>query len=149
MLVYRSLRAHELCDGGEDGPRGCPDANEVTCQKCGKVREVDDTTAPGSCPECGDRNCTINRCDHCPMSELEWVRSHSNAGRLFERVLELEFDVEHFAVSWGEITAEEVRGLQVIKEERDRFKREQADSDRVTPEEARQLRLLEKMRRGG
>jgi hypothetical protein len=83
------------------------------------------------------------------MSELEWVRSHSNAGRLFERVLELEFDVEHFAVSWGEITAEEVRGLQVIKEERDRFKREQADSDRVTPEEARQLRLLEKMRRGG
>lgn len=125
MLIYRSVRAHELCDGGEDGPRGCPDANDVTCQKCGTRREVEDTSAPGECPQCGGRQFVVNRCDRCPMNELEYVRAHSGAGRLFERLLELEFDCAHFSVPWNEVTAEEVRGLQVLKEERERYLREQ------------------------
>lgn len=83
------------------------------------------------------------------MNELEYVRAHSSAGRLFERVLELEFDCANFAVPWNEVTAEEVKGLQVLKEERDRYQREQMEQDRITHEEARQLRLLEKVRRGG
>ena len=131
MLIYRSVRAHELCDGGEDGPRACPDANDVTCQKCGTRREVDDTSAPGSCPQCGGRVCVVNRCDRCPMLELEHVRAHSNAGRLFERVLELEFDTANFAVPWSEVTAEEVKGLQVLKDERDRYQRELQKRDQT------------------
>jgi predicted RNA-binding Zn-ribbon protein involved in translation (DUF1610 family) len=123
--MYRSVRAHELCDGGADGPRGCPDANDVTCGKCGLVRTVEDTNAPGACPQCGSRQFTVNRCDRCPTNELEYVRTHSSAGRLFERVLELEFDCAHFAVPWNEVTAEEVKGLQALKEERDRYQREQ------------------------
>ena len=103
---------------------GCPNANDVTCQKCGARREVEDTAAPGECPQCGSRQFVVNRCEQCPVNELEYVRAHSSAGRLFERVLELEFDCAHFAVPWHEITAEEVKGLQVLKDERDRYQRE-------------------------
>lgn len=42
---------------------------------------------------------------------------HSNAGRLLERLLELEFDTEHFSVPWSDVMPEEVRGVQVPKEE--------------------------------
>ena len=106
LPVHRSVRAHELCDGGEEGPRGRPDANEVTC------------------PQCGGRQLAVNRCARCPVNELEYVRAHSAAGRLFERVLELEFDCAHFAVPWDEVTAEEVGGLQVLQDERERYQRE-------------------------
>ena len=118
------MRAHELCDGGEEGPRGCPNANEVTCQQCGATSEVEDTAAPGKCPQCGNRQFAVNRCARCPVNELEYVRAHSAAGRLFERVLELEFDCAHFAVPWDEVTAEEVKGLQVLQDERERYQRE-------------------------
>ena len=118
------MRAHELCDGGEEGPRGCPDANEVTCQVCGATCEVEDTAAPGECPQCGSRQFAVNRCARCPVNELEYVRAHSAAGRLFERMLELEFDCAHFAVPWGEVTAAEVKGLQVLQDERERYQRE-------------------------
>lgn len=125
MLVYHLVRASELCNGGEDAGRDCPDANGVTCSKCGAESEVEDTSVPGSCPQCGGRLFTVSRCDRCPVHELEYVRAHSAAGRLFERVLELEFACANFAVPWSEISAEEVKGLQVIKEERDRYQRDQ------------------------
>ena len=108
-------------------------------------RTVEDTGAPGGCPQCGARQFTVNRCDRCPITELEYVRAHSAAGRLFERVLELEFDCNHLAVPWEDVTAEEVKGLQVLEAERDRYAREQQrDTEKVTPEEARQLRLMQK-----
>lgn len=47
-----------------------------------------------------------------------------------ERILELEFDTAHFSVPWNEVTAEEVKGLQVMKEERDRYQREVAERSR-------------------
>jgi hypothetical protein len=34
--------------------------------------------------------------------------------RLFERLLELEFDAAHFSIPWTDVTADEVRGLQVL-----------------------------------
>ena len=103
---------------------GCPNANDVTCQKCGSRREVEDTGAPGECPQCGSRQFVVNRCEGCPVNELEYVRAHSAAGRLFERVLELEFACDNFAVPWADVTAEEVKGLQILKDERDRFERD-------------------------
>jgi hypothetical protein len=79
------------------------------------------------------------------MDELEYVRAHSDAGRLFGRVLELEFACDHFAVPWSDVTAEEVKGLQVLKDERNRYERDlRKDPDRVTVEEARQIRLMQK-----
>ena len=114
------MRAHELCDGGKDGPPGGPDANDVPCGKCGAVRTVGDTAAPGRCPECGSWQFTVNRCGHCKLDDLDSARRHSNAGRLLERLLALEFDAAHFSIPWTDVTAEEVRGLQVLQEERDR-----------------------------
>jgi hypothetical protein len=38
----------------------------------------------------------------------------------------LEFDATHFSIPWSDVTAEEVRGLQILKEERDRYQREQS-----------------------
>jgi hypothetical protein len=87
---------------------------------------VGDTNAPGACPYCGSWQYTVNRCSHCRLDDLDYVRSHSAAGRLFERVLELEFDAANFSVPWSDITVEEVRGLQILKEERERYKRELA-----------------------
>lgn len=49
----------------------------------------------------------------------------SSAGRLFDRILEIEFDSEHFQVPWNEVTAEEVKGLQILKGERDKYMEEQ------------------------
>jgi len=31
----------------------------------------------------------------------------------------------HFAIPWSDVTAEEVRGLQILKEEQGRYQREQ------------------------
>ena len=61
------------------------------------------------------------------------MRSHSAAGRLFERVLELEFDAAHFSVPWSDVTAEEVRGIQILKEERERYRQELAHNNPVRP----------------
>ena len=97
---------HELCGGGEDGPRGCPDANEVTCQQCEATSEVEDTAAPRECPQCGGRQFAVNRCARCPVNEME-------------------FDCAHFAVPWDEATAEEVGGLQVLQDARERCQREE------------------------
>lgn len=95
------------------------------CGGCGRVRTVDDTSAPGRCDECGSTQAAVQRCDRCGLDDLDYARSHSNAGRLFERVLELEFSAEHFSIPWSDVTAEEVRGLQITIEERNRYHREQ------------------------
>jgi len=105
----------------------CEVANEVECAKCGTQWEPEDTNTPGRCPECGAYECQVNRCDRCPLNDLDHVRSNSSAGRLLERVLQLDFNTEHFAVSWADVSAEEVRGLQILKEERNRWDREKRD----------------------
>jgi hypothetical protein len=68
----------------------------------------------------------VPRCDECPVEDLMYVRANCHAGRLFERLLELEFDMTHLSVPWDEVTAEEVRGLQILKDEREKFTREEA-----------------------
>ena len=100
------------------------------CKRCA-VKDGVLVTAPGAvaqpaCPQCGGWQFTVNRCAHCRLDDLDYARTHSHAGRLFERLLELEFDAAHFSIPSTDVTAEEVRGLQVLKEERDRYQREQA-----------------------
>ena len=92
---------------------------------------MEDTNTAGECPECGSRGYRVNRCEHCPVNELEYVRAHSQAGRQLERILELEFDTAHFSIPWHEVTSEEVKGLQILKEERDRYQREVAERPKL------------------
>ncbi len=94
------------------------------------MRTVEDANVPGACPRCGDWQFTISRCGNCKLDDLDDARAHSAAGRLFERLLELEFDAAHFSIPWSDVTAEEVRGLQILKEERDRYQREQMEKQR-------------------
>jgi len=115
-----------MCDGGEAGPRACPDANDVKCARCGLVRTVDDTRAPGKCPECGHMLYMVNRCAHCPLDDLDHARLHSDAGRLLDRILELEFAAATFAIPWTDVTAEEGLGMKILKEERARYQVERA-----------------------
>lgn len=63
---------------------------------------------------------------------LDYARSHSAAGRLLTRILDIEFDVAKFRVGWGEVTAEEALGLRVLADERDKYQREKAKKDRQT-----------------
>jgi hypothetical protein len=60
------------------------------------------------------------------VTELERVRAHSQAGRIMERILDLEFTLDHLSVRWDEVTAEEVKGIQILKDERESYKRELA-----------------------
>jgi predicted RNA-binding Zn-ribbon protein involved in translation (DUF1610 family) len=125
-LIHRSVRAEDLCDGGEDGPHGCPDANDVTCIACGHVYEVEDTNCIPACPNCGGKGGRVERCARCPLNDLDYARSHSAAGRLLNRLMDLEFDVGKFRVDWADVTAEEALGLRILADERDRRQREQS-----------------------
>jgi predicted RNA-binding Zn-ribbon protein involved in translation (DUF1610 family) len=120
------VRAEDLCDGGEDGPHGCPDANDVTCIACGHVYEVEDTNCIPACPNCGGKSGRVERCARCPLNDLDYARSHSAAGRLLNRLMDLEFDVGKFRVDWADVTAEEALGLRILADERERRQREQS-----------------------
>jgi hypothetical protein len=43
------------------------------------------------------------------------------------RVLEMDFIADRFRVGWDEVSVEDVRGLQVLKQERDRWEKEERD----------------------
>ena len=124
------MRAGDLCDGGEDGPHGCPDANDVTCCECGYVWEVEDSNCIPACPNCGHKGARVNRCARCPLNDLDHARAHSAAGRLLNRLMDLEFDVAKFRVDWADVTAEEALGLRILADERDKYQREQAKKPR-------------------
>jgi hypothetical protein len=49
----------------------------------------------------------------------------SPAGRLLDNVHRLEFICQNFTVDWGEVPVDESTGLRVLKEERERWQREQ------------------------
>ena len=77
------------------------------------------------------------------MIQIEQARETSVAGRLLERILDLDFRVQHFSVSDDTLTCEEVQGLKILHMERRRHERElldrrkqEADQDEVV----RQLR---------
>lgn len=38
----------------------------------------------------------------------------------------MDFAAEHFSIPWSDITVEEAHGIQILKEERNRYQREQA-----------------------
>lgn len=52
-----------------------------------------------------------------------------------ERVLELDFAVSCLKVDWDEVTAEEVFGLKILRQERDRFIHEKREEFREKQEQ--------------
>jgi hypothetical protein len=86
-----------------------------------------DTSRPGKCPNCESHHVSIARCDRCPLDLLDHVRQRSHAGRLLERLLQLDFIFPPgSALPWGEVTAAEVKGLQILRQERDKYQQEKA-----------------------
>jgi hypothetical protein len=90
------------------------------------VYEVEDTNCIPACPNCGAKGGRVERCARCPLNDLDYARSHSAAGRLLNRLMDLEFDVGKFRVDWADVTAEEALGLRILADERDRRQRELA-----------------------
>lgn len=93
----------------------------------------------GSCTYCGSSGIKLLRCSDCPVLDLAHARSTSPAGRLLERLLDLDFAVKHFRVDWGQISAEEVAGLKILDQERTKKQIEDQKSD--------QERAMDEMRR--
>jgi hypothetical protein len=68
---------------------------------------------------------SIARCESCPLEQLDYMRGRSAAGRSLERILQLDFIFPPgAALPWGELTAEEISGLKILRQERDRYTRE-------------------------
>jgi predicted RNA-binding Zn-ribbon protein involved in translation (DUF1610 family) len=134
------LRVDELCRGGESGAKSCEDSTSVTCQTCATPWEPEDTSVPGRCPKCGGLFIVVDRCEGCPLDEMDWVRSHCWAGYLLERVISLEFDCDKFQVPWNQVTAEERWGLQILVEERAKKQKEDHEDREREAEVARKTR---------
>jgi hypothetical protein len=75
------------------------------------------------------------------------MRAVSPAGRLLERVLELDFDTQRFTVSWGDVTAEEAAALKILVQERDKYTAERHKTERE--EQQAEARMQERQRRQG
>ena len=91
------------------------------------ARTVEDTNAPGACPQCGGWQFTVNRCDRTASSTIWITRGRIPTPAAFSSgCWNWSSTAAHFSIPWSDVTAEEVRGLQILKEERDRYQREQA-----------------------
>jgi hypothetical protein len=67
--------------------------------------------------------------------ELNHRRAHSEAGRLLESTLELDWDTKHLSVADEEIDEEAAMGLKILEQERAKWEQEQvkrrADEQRI------------------
>jgi hypothetical protein len=62
------------------------------------------------------------------------MRVRSDAGRLLDRVLDIEFDLDKLQVGWGEVTCEEVSALRILSQERRKWEKEEGDRRREDAE---------------
>lgn len=116
--------------GGSKGAAGCPRSiRYFRCTKCdvtGGTEEFKD-----GCPACGGFHIVHERCAPvlpawagCPVVDFNRVRGETEAGRLLNRVLEIDFAASNLSLSWNEITAREARGLQILWDERNKRRAE-------------------------
>jgi ribosomal protein L37E len=76
------------------------------------------------CARCGCREFDEIPCADCGLGKLAAARRESDAGQMLSRVLDLDFLTSRFRMGLEELSAEEMRGLMVLKEERERAVRE-------------------------
>lgn len=74
------------------------------------------------------------------MLHVEHARRTSQAGRLLNRLLELEFDTKNFAVDWADVTAEEVLGLRILEQERQKRMNEKREEAQERQEMERRVK---------
>jgi hypothetical protein len=109
---------------------------------CGYRWRVDDVNAPGPCPSCDQIASTAERCDNCPVVEVDHYRANTSAGHLLDRVLEHEFDCKHYHIDPRGVSAEIREGLKVLETERrswERESREKADQEREEQQRIREM----------
>jgi hypothetical protein len=142
------LRGEELCRGEDQGASGCPLADTVRCVACGYRWKADDVNVPGPCLSCDQNASVAERCESCPVVEVEHYRATTSTGQLLDRVLEHEFDTKHYHIDPGGVSAEVREGLKVLEQERTRWEketREKADQER---EEQQRVREMQRRGRG-
>lgn len=76
----------------------------------------------------------VDRCVECPLHQLDQARQ-GHAGRLLDRVLRLDFNADTFQIGWDQVSAEDVLGLQILRDERRKFQIEKQDEERQRQEE--------------
>lgn len=97
----------------------------MRCAVCFEHWEPVEQVNAGACPRCGSEEPPASlRCDSCPLEKLEQVRRSSRAGHLLDRVLDLDFNIQNLSVPWGQVSAEEIKALQVLHIERDKYRAE-------------------------
>jgi predicted RNA-binding Zn-ribbon protein involved in translation (DUF1610 family) len=141
------MRAEELCRGEEQGASGCPLADTVRCVACGYRWQTDDVNVPGRCPSCDQHASAAERCESCPVVEVEYYRTCTSTGQLLDRVLEHEFDCKHYKLDPGAVKADVREGLKVLEYERARWERE--TREKAEEERQERQRIQEMQRRGG
>lgn len=116
---------------------------------CGERWEPEsgDVTVYGYCPSCNAQAAVVERCEGCPVLEIEHQRARTQSGRLLERVLEHEFDCKHYVVDPSAVDVEVREGLKILEQERGKWEKE--TRERQEEEREEQRRLLEVQRRGG
>jgi hypothetical protein len=143
------LRAEELCRGEEHGASQCPLADTVKCVAC-EYRwqpESGDVNVPDRCPNCDQNASVAERCESCPVVEVEYYRRSTSTGQLLDRVLEHDFDAKHYRIDPGGISAEVREGLKVLETERTRWERE--TREKADQEREERQRVQEMQRRQG
>jgi hypothetical protein len=114
----------------------------VRCVACGYRWKADDVNVPGPCPSCDQNASVAERCESCPVVEVEHYRATTPSGQLLDRVLEHEFDTKHYRVDPGDVSAEVREGLKVLEHERTRWEketREKADQEREEQQRIREM----------
>lgn len=123
----------------------CPLAAIVKCGGCSHEWEPEGNVA-GHCPECDQQMAQTQRCPDCPGHQIDHFRQTTPAGRLLNRILELEFDTKNLSVDWADITAEEVLGLRILEQERQKYTNEQREEMQREMEEKRAIREQQQRR---
>lgn len=128
----------------------CPLADTVRCVACGYRWQADNVNVPGRCSSCDQMASVAERCESCPVVEVEHYRATTATGQLLDRVLEHEFDCKHYRVDPGGVSAEVREGLKVLEGERSRWERETREEAERKREEQRRVREMQrKAGRGG
>jgi hypothetical protein len=113
--------------------------------------QPEDIEVPGRCSGCGQSGTIIERCDVCPVVEVDYQRTKTATGRLLDRVLEHEFDSKHYTIDPGEVSIEVRECLKILEQERYKYDKETTERRRQEFEEKQRVRELQQkqMRLGG
>ena len=107
-----------------------------------------DVNVPDACPSCGQFAAVVERCEACPINEVEYHRRISSTGQLLDRILEHEFDCKHYKVDPGEVSVEVREGLKVLEQERGKWEKETRDRQKEEFEERQRIKDMQRQGRG-